>query len=142
MPKTIEDAINIATEAHRGQKDKNGEPYIYHPIRVMLAVQTEYEKMVGVMHDIIEDTKLEIEDLADEGFSNEVIKAVKVMTKSKEQLYRDYLIAVKSNPIARAVKIADIRDNTNPVRLFKLAPETVSRMSLKYSQGLQFLLAK
>ena len=140
MAKTIEDAIELATEAHRGQTDKNGEAYIYHPLRVMLAVQTDYEKKVAVMHDIIEDTKWTIEDLAVEGFSNEIIKAVKIMSKKKNQPYMEYLEIVKADPIARSVKVADIRDNSSPIRLFKLDPPTVSRLSLKYAKGLQYLL--
>jgi len=140
MAKTIEDAIELATEAHRGQVDKNGELYIYHPLRVMLAVSTDYEKMAAVMHDIIEDTKWTIEDLAVEGFSNEVVKAIKVITKRKDQSYDDYLKLVKDNPIARIVKIADIRDNSSTNRLFKLEVDDITRLANKYAKGLKFLL--
>ena len=140
MPKIIEDAIELATEAHRDQKDKNGQPYIYHPIRVMLAVQSDYEKMVAIMHDIIEDTNWTLEDIAMEGFPNEVVKAVKAITKKKNQPYDEYLEIVKANPIARTIKIADVRDNASPMRLYMLSPDTVIRLTKKYSMALKYLL--
>jgi len=138
--KAIEDAIEVATEAHKGQKDKNGQPYIYHPLRVMLAVQSDFERMVAIMHDVVEDTNWTIEDVAAENFSNEVVKAIKAITKKKNQSYEEYLEIVKADPIARTVKIADIRDNASPMRLYLLDPETIIRLTEKYSKALRFLL--
>jgi len=138
--KTLEDAIMIAAEAHKGQKDKNGQPYILHPLRVMLAMNSDYEKIVAVMHDVVEDTDWTIEDIANEDFPNEIVKGVKAMTKKKGQSYDDYLKIVKQNAIARSVKLADIDDNGSPKRLFMLTPEDAQRLTAKYAKAKQFLL--
>lgn len=109
---TLERAIQIATEAHKGQLDKAGREYIGHPIRVMEMGKTEDEKIVGVLHDVIEDTDWTFERLEAEGFSPEVIAALRCVTKTSEnENYDDFIDRVKKNPLAVAVKINDLTDN-------------------------------
>ena len=138
--KTVEDAIELATEAHRYQLDKNGEHYIYHPLRVMLSVVGgDYVRMCAILHDVVEDTDWTMECISEEGFPNDVVKAVKAITHKKGQPYQEYLDVVKANDIARAVKIADIKDNMDPDRMVKLDWDTITRLITKYAMALKFL---
>ncbi len=115
---TLQRAIEIATEAHQGQFDKAGRDYIGHPLRVMEMGKTEEEKIVGVLHDVIEDTDWTFERLAEEGFSDEVIAALRCVTKiSENENYDDFIDRVKKNPLAVAVKINDLTDNMDIRRL-------------------------
>ena len=126
---TLEKAIEIATEAHQGQLDKAGRDYIGHPLRVMEMGKTEEEKIVGVLHDVIEDTDWTFERLAEEGFSDEVIAALKCVTKTSEnENYDDFINRVKKNPLAVAVKINDLTDNMDIRRLPYLSDKDVKRL--------------
>ena len=126
---TLEKAIQIATEAHKGQLDKSGKDYIGHPLRVMEMGKTEEEKIVGVLHDVIEDTDWTFERLAEEGFSDEVIAALKCITKTSEnENYDDFIDRVKKNPLAVAVKINALTDNMDIRRLPYLSDKDVKRL--------------
>lgn len=126
---TLERAIQIATEAHKGQLDKAGREYIGHPIRVMEMGKTEDEKIVGVLHDVIEDTDWTFERLEAEGFSPEVIAALRCVTKTSEnENYDDFIDRVKKNPLAVAVKINDLTDNMDIRRLPYLSDKDVKRL--------------
>lgn len=126
---TLERAIQIATEAHKGQLDKAGRDYIGHPLRVMAMGKTEDEKIVGVLHDVIEDTDWTFEMLEAEGFSREVIEALKCVTKlSENENYDDFIERVKKNPLAVAVKINDLTDNMDIRRLPYLSDKDVKRL--------------
>ena len=126
---TLERAIEIATQAHQGQFDKAGRDYIGHPLRVMEMGKTEEEKIVGVLHDVIEDTDWTFEKLAEEGFSDEVIAALKCVTKTSEnENYDDFIDRVKKNPLAVAVKINDLTDNMDIRRLPYLSDKDVKRL--------------
>lgn len=126
---TLERAIQIATEAHKGQSDKSGKDYIGHPLRVMEMGKTEEEKIVGVLHDVIEDTDWTFEKLAAEGFSEEVIAALRCVTKTSEnENYDDFIDRVKKNPLAVAVKINDLTDNMDIRRLPYLSDKDVKRL--------------
>ena len=126
---TIERAIQIATEAHKGQFDKAGREYIGHPIRVMEMGKTEDEKIVGVLHDVIEDTDWTFERLEAEGFSQEVINALRCVTKTSEnENYDDFIDRVKKNPLAASVKINDLTDNMDIRRLPYLSDKDVKRL--------------
>ena len=126
---TLEKAIEIATEAHQGQFDKAGRDYIGHPLRVMEMGKTEEEKIVGVLHDVIEDTDWTFEKLAEEGFSDEVIAALRCVTKiSENENYDDFIDRVKKNPLAAAVKINDLTDNMDIRRLPYLSDKDVKRL--------------
>ena len=126
---TLKRAIQIATEAHKGQFDKAGREYIGHPIRVMEMGKTEDEKIVGVLHDVIEDTDWTFERLEAEGFSQEVINALRCVTKTSEnENYDDFIDRVKKNPLAAAVKINDLTDNMDIRRLPYLSDKDVKRL--------------
>ncbi len=114
---TLERAIEIAAQAHAGQVDKGGQPYFLHPLRVMLAVQGRLERMAAVLHDTVEDTALELADLVREGFPREVVEAVDVLTKRAGESRADAARRAAANPLARAVKLADVADNMDPSRI-------------------------
>ncbi len=109
---TIEKALQIAAKAHEGQKDKSGQPYILHPLRVMAEVEDEDAKIVAVLHDVIEDTSVTANDLRQAGFSEEIVAAVLCVTHRKEEPYAEYVVRCKGNDVARRVKLADLEDNS------------------------------
>lgn len=126
---TLKRALEIATQAHQGQFDKAGRDYIGHPLRVMEMGKTEEEMIVGVLHDVIEDTDWTFERLAEEGFSDEVIAALRCVTKTSEnENYDDFIDRVKKNPLAVAVKINDLTDNMDIRRLPYLSDKDVKRL--------------
>ena len=126
---TLERAIEIATEAHRGQLDKAGNDYIGHPLRVMAAGKSINEKIVGVLHDVVEDTEWTFEMLAAEGFSDEVIDALRCVTKLYEnEPYDKFIARVKTNSLAVAVKLNDLSDNMDIRRLPYLSDKDVKRL--------------
>lgn len=139
---TLERAIEIATEAHKGQYDKAGNDYIGHPLRVMEMGMTENEKIVGVLHDVVEDTDWTFEALAAEGFSEEVIAALRCVTKlSENENYDDFIERVKKNPLAVAVKINDLSDNMDIRRLPYLSDKDVKRLK-KYLKAYKRLVGE
>lgn len=113
----LEKAIEIAVEAHRGQIDKAGKVYILHPMRVMLRGQNETEQIVGILHDVIEDTPITIEMLQKEGFPKEVLSALSCITKEKGEEYGHFIDRVLTNPLATQIKLYDIEDNLNRDRI-------------------------
>lgn len=102
-------AYEVAKKAHFGQVDKAGVDYIKHPEIVASFVKTDEEKAVAFLHDVIEDTALTLQDLRNDGFSEKVINAVDILTKKKGQTYQSYMELVKTNELARIVKLADLR---------------------------------
>ena len=139
---TLQRAIEIATEAHKGQYDKAGNDYIGHPLRVMEMGKTENEKIVGVLHDVVEDTDWTFEALAAEGFSEEVIAALRCVTKlSENENYDDFIERVKKNPLAAAVKINDLSDNMDIRRLPYLSDKDVKRLK-KYLKAYKRLVGE
>ena len=126
---TLQRAIEIATEAHKGQFDKAGNDYIGHPLRVMEMGKTDEEKIVGVLHDVVEDTSWTFEALEAEGFSKEIIEALRCVTKTSEnENYDAFIDRVKKNPLATAVKINDLTDNMDIRRLPYLSDKDVKRL--------------
>ena len=126
---TLERAIEIATEAHRGQLDKAGNEYIGHPLRVMAMGQTIEEKIVGVLHDVVEDSAWTFEQLAAEGFSTQVIEALRCVTKQSEtESYDKFIARIKHNPLAVVVKLNDLTDNMDIRRLPYLSDKDVKRL--------------
>ena len=139
---TLERAIEIATEAHKGQFDKAGNDYIGHPLRVMEMGKTDEEKIVGVLHDVIEDTDWTFEALAAEGFSEDIIAALRCVTKlSENENYDDFIERVKKNPLAVAVKINDLSDNMDIRRLPYLSDKDVKRLK-KYLKAYKRLIGE
>ncbi|MCD8037357.1 MAG: HD domain-containing protein [Clostridiales bacterium] len=114
----INKAIELAAKAHDGQLDKAGKPYIFHPLRVMLNVSGgEYEQCAAVLHDVLEDTDTTAGNLEAEGFPKEIIEAVCLLTRIEGGDYMEYVRRLKSNPIAKAVKLSDLADNMDMSRI-------------------------
>ena len=133
-----EKAYEIAKKAHLGQVDKAGEAYIKHPEKVASFVKTDEEKAVAYLHDVIEDTELTLDDLYEYGLSKEVIEAVDIITKKRGEDYQSYLNSVKKNKLARAVKLADLRHNSDLTRLTKVTEKDIKRKE-KYQKAIDFL---
>jgi len=125
----LEDAIAFAVAVHKGQKDKAGELYILHPLRVMIKMDSETEKIVAVLHDVVEDSVASIETLRSIGFPEEVLKAVDCISQRDGEFYSDYLKRVGTNSIARKVKVADLEDNMNIMRLSTLEEKDLKRLN-------------
>ena len=139
---TLQRAIEIATEAHQGQFDKSGKDYIGHPLRVMEMGQTQEEKIAGVLHDVVEDSDWTFEALEAEGFSQEIIAALKCVTKlSENENYDDFIERVKKNPLAVAVKINDLTDNMDIRRLPYLSDKDIKRLK-KYLKAYKKLIGE
>lgn len=113
----LERSLALAAKAHVGQKDKVGQPYILHPIRVMLNVRTDEERTVALLHDVIEDTPITFDDLRREGFSDLIIQAVRALTKHEGESREAAAWRAVANPIARNVKLADVEDNMDLSRI-------------------------
>jgi hypothetical protein len=109
---TIEKALQLAAKAHEGQKDKEGLPYILHPLRVMMSVEGEEAQIVAVLHDVIEDTSVTADDLRQAGFGEKLVAAVLCVTHRKDEPYADYVVRCQGNDVARRVKLADLEDNS------------------------------
>lgn len=131
-------AIAIATKAHDGQFDKAGKPYISHPLTVMAQMDNLESKIVAVLHDAIEDSDLKITDLVQQGFPAFIIEAIAAITKQKDEPYEDYILRVKSNAIARKVKIADVTHNMDLSRIANPTAKDFQRLE-KYKQILDQL---
>jgi hypothetical protein len=138
---SIEKAVEIAARAHAGVKDKQGKPYLLHPIRVMMGVEGEAAQIVAILHDVVEDTPMTLQDIEAEGFGPEIIDALELVTHKAGQAYSEYVVACKRNEIARQVKLSDLRDNGNFDRLLlrpdKFASDS-SRMH-RYALSYRFL---
>jgi len=124
----LEDAILLAAQAHRGQKDKAGEPYILHPLRLMLQQQSEAAMTVAVLHDVVEDTPVTLEQLREMGFAGEIVDAVACLTHDPRDSYEEYVGRIKGNPLARAVKLADLEDNMRLSRIVALTEKDWARL--------------
>lgn len=129
----LETALKVAVEAHYGQKDKGGRPYIFHPLRVAAGCSGK-AKVAALLHDTVEDTSVTFEQLAEHGIDGEILAAVKLLTHDKSVPYLDYVRMVKENPIAREVKMSDLRDNMDITRLKDLTDEDIRRIK-KYHEA-------
>lgn len=134
----LELALSIATKAHRGQFDKVGIDYIEHPIFVASQVDSEEEKAVALLHDVIEDSSVTAEELLNAGLPETVVTAVQILSKKKGQDYQTYLKTVKSNPLARAVKLADLKHNSDLLRLETITDKDLERLE-KYKKAIDYL---
>jgi (p)ppGpp synthase/HD superfamily hydrolase len=139
MP-TLERAIAIAAEAHAGQIDKGGQPYILHPLRVMFRVDSPAERMAAVLHDVVEDSPVTLERLAAEGFADEVLQAVEALTKRPGETRVVAAARAAANPIARAVKLADNAENMDLSRISNPTAKDQARLE-EYKQVRAILLA-
>ena len=134
----LDRAIELAKQHHEGQTDKAGKPYIDHPLRVMNQVESEEEKIVAVLHDIVEDTDISLDDLRSEGFSEEVVSAVECLTKQDGENYDSYIERISFNPLAVKIKLADLEDNSDLTRLPEVTDKDLERIE-KYDKALEKL---
>lgn len=130
-------AMKIAYNAHINQVDKSGVPYIYHPIHLAEQMDTETECIVALLHDVVEDTDVTFEQL-EQDFPEEVIEELKLLTHDKNTDYMEYVKKLKANPIAKKVKIADIKHNSDETRLEKITVKDIARIN-KYKKALEIL---
>jgi (p)ppGpp synthase/HD superfamily hydrolase len=135
----LEKALLIATKAHEGQVDKAGESYILHPIRVMLKMSEEYDKIIAVLHDVIEDTSISYEYLRTEGFPEEIIAGIDDVTRREGESYKEFILRAKLNPRARRVKLADLEDNMDIGRIETPTEADFKRLK-KYKHAKKILL--
>ena len=142
-------AMNIAYEAHHGQKDKTGYPYIAHPLHLADQMTTEDTCVVALLHDVVEDTYLTFEDIEAAGFSKEQLDALKLLThddipqnlslEEREKIYLDYVRKIKENDIAKVVKIADLKHNSDLSRMLREPDEIDLKRAEKYKKALDIL---
>ena len=138
---TLERAIAIAAEAHAGAVDKAGAPYILHPIRVMLGVSTAAERIVAILHDVVEDSVWTFDALRAEGFSEEIIGGLESVTKRDEdEPYDEFVARAAANPIGKQVKLADLKDNLDLSRLSNPTKKDLVRTE-KYRRAVEFITA-
>lgn len=136
----IELALEIAVNAHRGQTDLAGQPYILHPLRLAAQAKSTNTIAVAILHDVVEDTSVTLDDLRNAGIPEYIVNAVDCITwrQSENEPYKDYLLRVRSNDLSWEVKILDIRDNMNLARLPVVTKKDLNRVK-KYHGGLAFL---
>ena len=127
MP-TLEDAIALAVESHRGQTEKAGQPYVLHVLRVMFRCNTEAERIVAVLHDVVEDTGRSFDDLRRLGYSEEILAALDCVTKRDGENYEQFVERAAQNPVARRVKLADLEDNMDLRRLPSVGQKDLERL--------------
>lgn len=131
-------AMNICFQAHKDQFDKSGVPYVFHPIHLAEQMTDEATTIVALLHDVVEDSGMTLDELKAEGFPPEVIRAVEKMTHDPKVPYMDYIAAIAEDPIAREVKLADLRHNSDITRLSNVT-EWDHRRREKYLRAIKFL---
>jgi (p)ppGpp synthase/HD superfamily hydrolase len=135
---TLERAIALAAQAHEGQVDKAGAPYILHPLRVMLGVSGTLPRIVAVLHDVLEDTALTPQALKAQGFSDEVLDALMSVTRRDAETYEAFVHRCAAHPAGRVVKLADLRDNADLSRIPNPGPQDLQRQA-KYLAAIRLL---
>ena len=136
--KLTKKAMKIAFNAHKEQVDKTGLPYIYHPIHLAEQMDDENTTCVALLHDVVEDTEITFEDLEKEGFTKEIIEALKLMTHDDAIPYLEYVKEIKKNSIATAVKLADLNHNSDLTRLDVVDEKAKERVE-KYKKAIEIL---
>jgi (p)ppGpp synthase/HD superfamily hydrolase len=131
-------ALKLCFKAHKKQVDKSGIPYVFHPFHLAEQMETEETTTVALLHDLVEDTRYTIKYLTKKGFPETVTDAIKLLTHEKGVDYMDYVKKIKSNPIARAVKIADLKHNSDLTRLDEITEKALKRRE-KYLEALELL---
>ena len=136
----LDKALHFAIHGHYGQKDKGNNPYILHPLRLMMKMETEDEMVVAVLHDLLEDTHYIDDDLREDGFPENIIEAILAMTHVDGESYMDYIKRIKQNTLATKVKIADLKDNSDLSRIPNPSKRDEERVQ-KYRKALDYLLS-
>lgn len=132
-------ALKLSFEAHKNQIDKSGIPYVYHPFHIAEQMNDENTTIVALLHDVVEDTDIGFNELTEMGFSNEIIEALKLLTHDDSVPYEQYIDMIKSNDIAKAVKLADLRHNSDLTRLDNVDEKALKRAE-KYKKSINTLL--
>lgn len=136
---SLERAIAIALDAHRNQKDRNNKPYILHPLHLMHQMDDETEMIAAVLHDVLEDSDMTLDELRRQGFAATVIEAVALLTHDKEAMsYEEYVQRIKPNPLARKIKLADLAHNMDLRRVDHLDDADLRRFK-KYHRAWETL---
>lgn len=138
---TLERAVMIAAEAHAGQVDKAGEPYLLHPLRVMLQMGTIGERIVAVLHDVVEDSVWTLEGLAEEGFAPVLLEAIESVTRRPKEDYDQFILRAARNTTGCRVKLADLRDNCDLSRIVNPSEIDFKRIA-RYRQAIGLLEEK
>lgn len=133
-------ALKLCFQAHRDQVDKSGMPYVFHPFHLAEQMTDEATTITALLHDVVEDTDYTLEDLRAMGFPPEALDAIELMTHDPAVPYLDYVAKIKTNPIARAVKLADLRHNSDLTRLDAVDDQALARVE-KYHRAIQLLQA-
>ena len=131
-------ALKLCFEAHKNQTDKAGLPYVFHPFHLAEQMTDEYTTVAALLHDVVEDTPCTPEDLAAIGCPAPVLDALALLTHDDAVPYMDYVAALKHDPIARAVKLADLRHNSDPTRLDFIDVRMQARLE-KYAAAIRLL---
>lgn len=131
-------ALKLCFEAHKEQVDKSGMPYVFHPFHLAEQMQTEETTVVALLHDLVEDTDYTIEDLTSMGFSKNITDAIALMTHADDVEYMDYVLKIKNNPIAKTVKLADLKHNSDLTRLDVIDEKALNRRE-KYLKAIKLL---
>lgn len=131
-------ALKLCFEAHKNQVDKSGMPYVFHPFHLAEQMETEETVIVALLHDVVEDTHYTINDLKNMGFDKAVTDAIALLTHADGVEYMDYVSLIKENPIAKAVKLADLRHNSDLSRTDVIDEKTLTRRE-KYLKAIDFL---
>ena len=131
-------ALKFCFEAHKNQTDKSGMPYVFHPFHLAEQMKDEETTIAALLHDVVEDTDYKIADLEQMGFSSDVLEALKLLTHNDDTPYMEYVAKIKDNPIAKAVKLADLEHNSDLSRLDTI-DEKVLKRKAKYSQAIRLL---
>ncbi len=131
-------ALVLCFEAHKDQIDKSGMPYVFHPFHLAEQMKTEEETIVALLHDVAEDTDITVEDIEKMGFSKSVVNALRLLTHEESVPYMEYVAKIKSDPIAKAVKLADLRHNSDISRLDSVDEKALERVR-KYAEAIKLL---
>ena len=136
--KETKKALKLCFEAHKEQEDKSGMPYVFHPFHLAEQMQDEVTTIVALLHDVVEDTDYTLSDLSDMGFSKDAVDALALLTHDDSVPYMDYVALIKDNPVAKAVKIADLKHNSDLTRLDIVDQKALQRAE-KYKKGIALL---
>lgn len=131
-------AMQIAYRAHHGQTDRSGVPYVFHPFHLAEQMETEETTVAALLHDVAEDTELTLDDLREMGIPERVLEALALLTHDPAVPYLEYVARLKDNEIARAVKLADLKHNSDLTRLNRVGPRDLERVE-KYRQAMEIL---
>ncbi|MBE6904514.1 MAG: HD domain-containing protein [Ruminococcaceae bacterium] len=131
-------ALKLCFEAHKNQCDKSGLPYVFHPFHLAEQMEDEATTVVALLHDVVEDTDYTLQDLRDMGFGDEIIEAISALTHDDNVAYMDYVANIKLNPIAKKVKLADLKHNSDTSRLDVVTDKDLEREA-KYHKAIKFL---